>query len=88
MASEQLAFFKDEIIVVTASSDPHWWVSGTTSPQFFCTSQEGRNVKEESFQNLFPSTFVLFIFPQVGHIEGDLSRSGTFPANYVHRLTD
>lgn len=49
VASEQLAFFKDEIIVVTASSDPHWWV---------------------------------------GHIEGDLSRSGTFPVNYVNRLTD
>ncbi|CAJ1073442.1 arf-GAP with SH3 domain%2C ANK repeat and PH domain-containing protein 3 isoform X1 [Xyrichtys novacula] len=44
---EQLAFFKDEIIVVTATSDPHWWV---------------------------------------GHIEGDPSRSGTFPVNYVHKL--
>lgn len=30
VSSEQLAFFKDEIIVVTASSDPHWWVSATT----------------------------------------------------------
>lgn len=28
------------------------------------------------------------LFPQVGHIEGDPSRSGTFPANYVHKLTD
>ncbi|XP_060919707.1 arf-GAP with SH3 domain, ANK repeat and PH domain-containing protein 3 [Labrus mixtus] len=49
VSSEQLAFFKDEIIVVTATSDPHWWV---------------------------------------GHIEGDTSRSGTFPVNYVHKLTD
>uniref|UniRef100_A0A3Q3WLH2 Uncharacterized protein n=1 Tax=Mola mola TaxID=94237 RepID=A0A3Q3WLH2_MOLML len=48
-SSEQLAFFKDEIIVVTATSDPHWWV---------------------------------------GHIEGDPSRSGTFPVNYVRKLTD
>ncbi|KAM8737371.1 arf-GAP with SH3 domain, ANK repeat and PH domain-containing protein 3 [Acanthopagrus schlegelii] len=46
---EHLAFFKDEIIVVTATHDPHWWV---------------------------------------GHIEGDPSRSGTFPVNYVHKLTD
>ncbi|XP_059209747.1 arf-GAP with SH3 domain, ANK repeat and PH domain-containing protein 3 [Centropristis striata] len=46
---EQLAFFKDEIIVATATNDPHWWV---------------------------------------GHIEGDPSRSGTFPVNYVHKLTD
>uniref|UniRef100_H3DIQ9 Arf-GAP with SH3 domain, ANK repeat and PH domain-containing protein 3 n=1 Tax=Tetraodon nigroviridis TaxID=99883 RepID=H3DIQ9_TETNG len=46
---EHLAFFKDEIIVVTSTSDPHWWV---------------------------------------GHIEGDPSRSGTFPVNYVHKLTD
>ncbi|KAF7670198.1 hypothetical protein LDENG_00062450 [Lucifuga dentata] len=46
---EQLAFFKDEIIVVMATDDPHWWV---------------------------------------GHIEGDTSRSGTFPVNYVHKLTD
>ncbi|XP_054470039.1 arf-GAP with SH3 domain, ANK repeat and PH domain-containing protein 3 [Anoplopoma fimbria] len=46
---EQLAFFKDEIIVVTATNDPHWWV---------------------------------------GHIEGEPSRSGTFPVNYVHKLTD
>ncbi|XP_074548217.1 arf-GAP with SH3 domain, ANK repeat and PH domain-containing protein 3 [Halichoeres trimaculatus] len=49
VSSEQLAFFKDEIIVVTATSDPHWWV---------------------------------------GHIEGDPSRNGTFPVNYVHKLTD
>ncbi|XP_029349647.1 arf-GAP with SH3 domain, ANK repeat and PH domain-containing protein 3 isoform X2 [Echeneis naucrates] len=49
VSSEQLAFFKDEIIVVTATNDPHWWV---------------------------------------GHIEGEPSRSGTFPVNYVHRLTD
>lgn len=46
--SEHLGFHKDEIIVVTASSDPHWWV---------------------------------------GYIEGDPSRSGTFPVNYVHKLT-
>lgn len=46
---EHLAFFKDEIIVVTATHDPHWWV---------------------------------------GHIEGDPSRNGTFPVNYVHKLTD
>ncbi|XP_037652696.1 arf-GAP with SH3 domain, ANK repeat and PH domain-containing protein 3 isoform X1 [Sebastes umbrosus] len=49
VSSEQLAFFKDEIIVVTATNDPHWWV---------------------------------------GHIEGDPSRVGTFPVNYVHKLTD
>ncbi|XP_031137403.1 arf-GAP with SH3 domain, ANK repeat and PH domain-containing protein 3 isoform X2 [Sander lucioperca] len=49
VSSEQLAFFKDEIIVVTATNDPHWWV---------------------------------------GHIEGEPSRSGTFPVNYVHKLTD
>ncbi|KAK9533792.1 hypothetical protein VZT92_008889 [Zoarces viviparus] len=49
VSSEQLAFFKDEIIVVTATNDPHWWA---------------------------------------GHIEGDPSRSGTFPVNYVHKLTD
>ncbi|XP_013870849.1 arf-GAP with SH3 domain, ANK repeat and PH domain-containing protein 3 [Austrofundulus limnaeus] len=49
VSSEQLAFFKDEVIVVTAANDSHWWV---------------------------------------GHIEGDPSRSGTFPVNYVHRLTD
>uniref|UniRef100_A0A669ETC1 Arf-GAP with SH3 domain, ANK repeat and PH domain-containing protein 3 n=1 Tax=Oreochromis niloticus TaxID=8128 RepID=A0A669ETC1_ORENI len=30
VSSEQLAFFKDEIIVVTATNDPHWWVSVTT----------------------------------------------------------
>ncbi|KAK1894098.1 Arf-GAP with SH3 domain ANK repeat and PH domain containing protein 3 [Dissostichus eleginoides] len=49
VSSEQLAFFKDEIIVVTATNDPHWWV---------------------------------------GHIEGVPSRAGTFPVNYVHKLTD
>uniref|UniRef100_A0AAQ5Y4Y2 ArfGAP with SH3 domain, ankyrin repeat and PH domain 3 n=1 Tax=Amphiprion ocellaris TaxID=80972 RepID=A0AAQ5Y4Y2_AMPOC len=49
VSSEQLAFFKDEIIVVTATNDPHWWV---------------------------------------GHIEGEPSRNGTFPVNYVHKLTD
>ncbi|XP_056152504.1 arf-GAP with SH3 domain, ANK repeat and PH domain-containing protein 3 [Lampris incognitus] len=47
VSSEQLAFFKDEIIVVTATDDPHWWV---------------------------------------GHIEGDTSRIGSFPVNYVHKL--
>ena len=31
VSSEQLAFFKDEIIVVTATNDPHWWVSATTT---------------------------------------------------------
>uniref|UniRef100_A0A671VA44 ArfGAP with SH3 domain, ankyrin repeat and PH domain 3 n=1 Tax=Sparus aurata TaxID=8175 RepID=A0A671VA44_SPAAU len=49
VSSEQLAFFKDEIIVVTATHDPHWWA---------------------------------------GHIDGDPSRNGTFPVNYVHKLTD
>uniref|UniRef100_A0A8C6L611 Arf-GAP with SH3 domain, ANK repeat and PH domain-containing protein 3 n=2 Tax=Nothobranchius furzeri TaxID=105023 RepID=A0A8C6L611_NOTFU len=49
VSSEQLAFFKDEVIVVTATNDPYWWV---------------------------------------GHIDGDPSRSGTFPVNYVHKLTD
>ncbi|XP_028294059.1 arf-GAP with SH3 domain, ANK repeat and PH domain-containing protein 3 [Gouania willdenowi] len=49
VSSETLAFFKDEVIVVTSSSDPHWWV---------------------------------------GHIEGEPSRSGSFPVNYVHKLTD
>ncbi|XP_034531433.1 arf-GAP with SH3 domain, ANK repeat and PH domain-containing protein 3 [Notolabrus celidotus] len=49
VSTEQLAFFKDEIIVVTATSDPHWWV---------------------------------------GHIEGDPTRNGTFPVNYVHKLSD
>ncbi|XP_053192215.1 arf-GAP with SH3 domain, ANK repeat and PH domain-containing protein 3 isoform X1 [Scomber japonicus] len=49
VSSEQLAFFKDEIIVVTATNDSHWWV---------------------------------------GHIEGDQSRNGSFPVNYVHKLTD
>ncbi|XP_077476946.1 arf-GAP with SH3 domain, ANK repeat and PH domain-containing protein 3 [Stigmatopora argus] len=47
--SEQLSFFKDETIVVTASTDPHWWV---------------------------------------GYIEGEPSRSGTFPVNYVQKLAD
>ncbi|TNN43846.1 Arf-GAP with SH3 domain, ANK repeat and PH domain-containing protein 1 [Liparis tanakae] len=49
VGAEQLAFFKDEIIVVTATHDPHWWV---------------------------------------GQIEGDPSRTGTFPVNYVHKITD
>ncbi|XP_037551014.1 arf-GAP with SH3 domain, ANK repeat and PH domain-containing protein 2 [Nematolebias whitei] len=49
VSSEQLAFFKDEVIVVTTTNDPHWWV---------------------------------------GHIDGDPLRSGTFPVNYVHKLTD
>uniref|UniRef100_A0A673C3M2 Arf-GAP with SH3 domain, ANK repeat and PH domain-containing protein 3-like n=1 Tax=Sphaeramia orbicularis TaxID=375764 RepID=A0A673C3M2_9TELE len=31
VSAEQLAFFKDEIIVVTATNDPHWWVSVTTT---------------------------------------------------------
>ncbi|CAB1419934.1 unnamed protein product [Pleuronectes platessa] len=26
VSAEQLAFFKDEVIVVTATNDPHWWV--------------------------------------------------------------
>ncbi|CAB1334917.1 unnamed protein product, partial [Coregonus sp. 'balchen'] len=26
VGSDQLAFFKDEVIVVTATEDPHWWV--------------------------------------------------------------
>uniref|UniRef100_A0AAZ3SH32 ArfGAP with SH3 domain, ankyrin repeat and PH domain 3 n=1 Tax=Oncorhynchus tshawytscha TaxID=74940 RepID=A0AAZ3SH32_ONCTS len=26
VSSDQLAFFKDEVIVVTATEDPHWWV--------------------------------------------------------------
>uniref|UniRef100_A0A672MSH6 Arf-GAP with SH3 domain, ANK repeat and PH domain-containing protein 1-like n=1 Tax=Sinocyclocheilus grahami TaxID=75366 RepID=A0A672MSH6_SINGR len=43
----QLAFFKNEVIIVTATDDPHWWV---------------------------------------GHIEGEPSRSGSFPVNYVHKL--
>ncbi|RVE57347.1 hypothetical protein OJAV_G00215270 [Oryzias javanicus] len=47
VGSEQLAFFKDEVIVVTDTKDPHWWL---------------------------------------GHIEGEQSRSGTFPANYVQKL--
>ncbi|KAM9707451.1 arf-GAP with SH3 domain, ANK repeat and PH domain-containing protein 3 isoform 1-T1 [Menidia menidia] len=49
VSSEQLAFFKDEVIVVTATNDPHWWV---------------------------------------GHIEGEPSRSGTFPVNYVQKVTE
>ncbi|XP_008398175.1 arf-GAP with SH3 domain, ANK repeat and PH domain-containing protein 3 [Poecilia reticulata] len=49
VSAEQLAFFKDEVIVVTATNDPHWWV---------------------------------------GHIDGDPSRSGTFPVNYVHKVTE
>uniref|UniRef100_A0A7N6BLB7 ArfGAP with SH3 domain, ankyrin repeat and PH domain 3 n=1 Tax=Anabas testudineus TaxID=64144 RepID=A0A7N6BLB7_ANATE len=49
VSSEQLAFFKDEVIVVTGTTDSHWWV---------------------------------------GHIDGDPHRSGTFPVNYVHKLTD
>ncbi|XP_041961323.1 arf-GAP with SH3 domain, ANK repeat and PH domain-containing protein 3 [Alosa sapidissima] len=47
VSSDQLAFFKDEVIIVTATDDPHWWV---------------------------------------GHIDGDASRSGIFPVNYVHKL--
>lgn len=31
VSSEHLAFYKDEIIVVTATSDPHWWVSVTST---------------------------------------------------------
>ena len=34
VGSEQLAFFKDEVIVVTATEDPHWWVSVLHSPSF------------------------------------------------------
>ncbi|XP_062378617.1 arf-GAP with SH3 domain, ANK repeat and PH domain-containing protein 3 [Sardina pilchardus] len=26
VSSDQLAFFKDEVIIVTATDDPHWWV--------------------------------------------------------------
>ncbi|XP_061752008.1 arf-GAP with SH3 domain, ANK repeat and PH domain-containing protein 3 [Nerophis ophidion] len=48
-SSEQLTFLKDETIVVTLSSDPHWWM---------------------------------------GYIEGDSSRSGTFPVNYVQKVSD
>lgn len=29
VSAEQLSFFKDEVIVVTATNDPHWWVSTT-----------------------------------------------------------
>uniref|UniRef100_A0A4W6EUB1 ArfGAP with SH3 domain, ankyrin repeat and PH domain 3 n=1 Tax=Lates calcarifer TaxID=8187 RepID=A0A4W6EUB1_LATCA len=32
VSSEQLAFFKDEIIVVTATNDPHWWVRFHSQP--------------------------------------------------------
>ncbi|MBN3297700.1 ASAP3 protein, partial [Amia calva] len=49
MNTEQLAFAKDEVIVVTGKEDSHWWK---------------------------------------GHIDGDLSRAGTFPVNYVHVLGD
>uniref|UniRef100_A0A3B5L258 ArfGAP with SH3 domain, ankyrin repeat and PH domain 3 n=1 Tax=Xiphophorus couchianus TaxID=32473 RepID=A0A3B5L258_9TELE len=49
VSAEQLSFFKDEVIVVTATNDLHWWV---------------------------------------GHIDGDPSRSGTFPVNYVHKVTE
>ncbi|XP_059374985.1 arf-GAP with SH3 domain, ANK repeat and PH domain-containing protein 1-like isoform X2 [Carassius carassius] len=45
--ANQLAFFKNEVIIVTATDDPHWWV---------------------------------------GHVEGEPSRSGSFPVNYVHKL--
>lgn len=31
VSSEQLSFSKDEIIVVTATSDLHWWVSVTAA---------------------------------------------------------
>ncbi|KAE8290013.1 Arf-GAP with SH3 domain [Larimichthys crocea] len=48
VSSEQLAFFKDEIIVVPASHDPHGGWSH----------------------------------------RGDPCRNGTFPVNYVHKLTD
>ncbi|XP_056332575.1 arf-GAP with SH3 domain, ANK repeat and PH domain-containing protein 3 isoform X1 [Danio aesculapii] len=47
VGANHLAFFKNEVIIVTATDDPHWWV---------------------------------------GHIEGEPSRSGTFPVNYVHKL--
>ncbi|XP_051578640.1 arf-GAP with SH3 domain, ANK repeat and PH domain-containing protein 2-like isoform X2 [Myxocyprinus asiaticus] len=47
VGSDQLAFFKNEVIIVTATDDPHWWI---------------------------------------GHIEGEPSRSGSFPVNYVHQL--
>ena len=39
VGSEQLAFFKDEVIVVTATEDPHWWVSMTHSPVLLHFSQ-------------------------------------------------
>ncbi|TRY99324.1 hypothetical protein DNTS_029690 [Danionella cerebrum] len=47
VGANQLAFFKNEVIIVTATDDLHWWV---------------------------------------GYIEGDPSRSGSFPVNYVHKL--
>ncbi|KAL2076853.1 hypothetical protein ACEWY4_027551 [Coilia grayii] len=47
VSSNQLAFFKDEVIIVTATDDPYWWF---------------------------------------GHIDGDASRSGVFPVNYVNKL--
>lgn len=31
VSAEQLAFYKDEIIVVTATNDAHWWVSATAT---------------------------------------------------------
>ncbi|XP_048831418.1 arf-GAP with SH3 domain, ANK repeat and PH domain-containing protein 3 isoform X1 [Brienomyrus brachyistius] len=49
VSADNLAFYKDEVIVVMAADDPHWWV---------------------------------------GHIEGDKSRSGSFPVNYVLKLAD
>ncbi|KAM9355230.1 arf-GAP with SH3 domain, ANK repeat and PH domain-containing protein 3 [Pholidichthys leucotaenia] len=49
VSSEQLAFFKDEIIVVTATDDSHWWG---------------------------------------GYIEGEPTRRGRFPVNYVQKLMD
>lgn len=32
--------------------------------------------------------YIMTCFIQVGHIEGDASRSGTFPVNYVHKLPE
>lgn len=34
VSSDHLAFFKDEIIVVTSTHDLHWWVSVTTDSWF------------------------------------------------------
>lgn len=55
VSSEQLAFFKDEIIVVTATDDPHWWVSATTTSflyhSAFSFSLLGR-VKVTSWYNM------------------------------------